>query len=279
MLDTFRKKHNNLNDRNRKEIVAYCETWDENECQNCQTSFEDLEYQAQIKEEITGKKRILPVYTVDHIDNDDSHLDGYIDVDENSKRCGIRNIKKTVKRIWHKWGNCRRLCWPCNRLEGIRKRKTILSDKVTREKQDRLNNQDKFLFECEQQINERGHICYKAIAKAGENICGMGEHACARYLDTAIKTPENPNGKFIDFAYTCEGRFCNGSHVSWVNVKPDIIIDEERKLLEREWSHEYPDYDQNTPEDKDKIRQFKERFLKPWISKQEFITPRLKLTW
>ena len=276
MFGFITKKYCNMNDKTRKEVIEWCETWDNNKCQKCSTAFSELEKQAQVIEEITGQKRILPVYTADHKDGDSSHLDGYIDVDWNNKPIDANSDISPRKQVWHKFGNMRRFCWSCNRLEGIIKRKTIRSEKFTREKLDRVTNEDTFIFEAENQINERGDVCYVALCKAGKNICDSSEVTCKRYFDTEIRTAENPSGKFRKFAYSCEGQFCNGEHVSWANIKPDKIIEREKKQLEREWLMQFPEL--KTDAD---IRQWEMTvgFGRKYINKEHFINERLKFTW
>lgn len=274
------KIYHNMNHDTRTEINEWCNTWDDNQCQRCGTSFKLLEKEAEEKARIQGMERKLPVYVIDHDDGDSSHNDGYIAVDSNGIPVNRNKRSKSVNKIWHKFGNCRRLCWPCNRLAGIIKRKSATSDRMTREKRDRLVNEQVYLFEVETQINERGHVCYKAIIKAGKNICDSSEVTCGRYLDTEIKTPENPKGKFHIYPYECEGKFCNGSHVSWANVKPDIIIEQERVQLEREWEMEYgyPRGYEQDPEDA--VRQWNMQHIhKKWVSKEQFVNNRLETTW
>lgn len=272
------KDYNNMNDKTRKEIVAWAKTWDNEQCQKCGGSFTELEIQEQIKIEMGGKPRILPVFTVDHRDGDSSHNDGYIDVDELSKPLSYGSQKPIHNRVHHKYGNCRRLCWPCNRIAGILTRKTIGTATATREKQDRVNNEQIFIFECENQINEREHVCYKAMTKAGKNICDSSEITCARYLDTEIRTPENPRAKFQQFPYTCEGKFCNGSHVCWFGVKPSIVIEQERIQHEREWERQYTLPFEGS-EQTMRVTQFERATGMKWIPKEEFIKARLKLDW
>lgn len=290
MFDRFKKGYHNMNDKTRQEVTEWCKAWDNNECQRCGASFAELEKQAQIIEEATGRKRILPVFTIDHKDGDSSHNDGYIDVDESNKPIRLNDIKKASKQIWYKFGNCRRLCWACNRIAGVITRKSPSSERMTQEKQDRINHEQIFLFEIENQVNTRGHVCYRAICKAGKNVCDSSEITCNRYLDTEIRTPENPTGKFHSFAYECNGKFCNGTHVSWANIKPDVIIEEERKQLEREWEMQYDlshwttkRYEEHEPSTEEQaIFQWEHSQLssgKDWISKEQYVNQRLKVNW
>lgn len=275
------KKYLNMNDKTRKDIVDWCKTWDCDRCQKCNVHFGDLEYQAQIKEEEEGIKRVLPVYTVDHEDNDSSHNDGYIDVDEHNQPLPFDKLEFAVKRIWHKFGNCRRLCWPCNRIEGIIKRKTTGTDRMTREKQDKINNEETFVDECKTQLNERQHFCLKGMINAGKSVCDSSPVTCERYLNGEIRTPENPKGEFRKFKFVCGGAFCNGTHISFHNTKPDVIIDEERRMLEREWEMQYS-LPGNYENQEDAIRQwnFRDNNLgNKWISKADYVNTRLKLEW
>ena len=184
MFDLFKKKYRHMNDKVRQDIIAWCESWDNQECQRCGTSFIELEKQGQVLEEITGRQRILPYFIIDHKDGDSTHDDGYIDVDEQGIPIRLRDTKKAQNHVRHKYGNCRRICWACNRIAGIITRKTLSSERYTQEKQDRINHEQIFIFEIETQINERGHVCYRAVTKAGKNICDSSEITCNRYLDT-----------------------------------------------------------------------------------------------
>lgn len=265
-----------LNGKIRDEIIAWCKTWDADRCQKCGQEFSELERQSQIIEEQTGQKRILPVYVADHRDGNESHIDGYIDVDHEKKPIEKHSNISPRKQIWHKFGNMRRLCWSCNRIEGIIKRKTLGSERHTREKQDRVSNEGLFIFETENQINERGDVCYLGMCKAGVNVCDSSEVTCRRYLDSQIRTPENPNGKFHLFPWTCGGKFCNGNHVSWANIKPEKVLEKEREIYEREWSMQYPDLQSD-----DAVRKWEHSvgFDRKWVSKEHYVSERLKLTW
>lgn len=279
-MKKIKDKYFSMNDAIRQKITAWCKTWDDDMCQNCSIPFSELEHQERLNVEMGGEPRILPVYTIDHIDNDSSHNDGYIDVDSDNNPLPLKKRELTVTRIHHKYGNCRRLCWSCNRIQGHIKRKTTGSTVMTREKQDRINNEEKFLFETENQINEREHICYKAMTKAGKSICDSSEVTCQRYLDTEIRTPENPKAKFTLFNYTCDGKYCNGTHVCWAGIKPDVIIQEEKTILEREWQMQY-----TLPsgyEHDEAIRQWAnkwENMGKKWIPKEAYVRERLQLSW
>lgn len=280
-IDDIRKKYHNMNDSTRKDITDWCKSWDNDQCQHCSISFAELEVQAQMNEEMGGKPRILPVFTVDHRDNDSTHNDGYIDVDSNNNPLPLNRLSESVRRIWHKYGNCRRLCWSCNRIQGHLKRHPTGTGNMTQEKTDRINNENRYLFEVETQINEREHVCYKAMIKAGKAIVDSSEVTCQRYIDTAIITPENPSAKFMLFSYTCDGKFCNGTHVTWANIKPDVIIREELAILEREWEMIYA-LPTGFETHEESLRQWKYRndnLGKKWISKEEYIRVRLKKTW
>jgi hypothetical protein len=281
LFDKFRKKYSNMNGRIRDEVNAWCRTWDQNKCQRCNVSFDELERQAQIQEEVTGRKRILPVFVDDHKDGDSSHLDGYIDVDEHNKPVCLNDSSKPARQVWHKFGNMRRICYPCNRIAGLITRKTVGSSVATREKQDRVNNEQVFIFECRQQIEERQHICKKEVCKAGKNICDSSEITCLRYIDTEINTVSNPKGEFDQFAYTCSGKFCNGEHICLHGVKPDVIIEEERRQLEREWEMQYQ-LPSGYKDEATAIRQWEQDFAnlgRPWVSKEQYVNERLHMNW
>lgn len=283
MFDGLRKKYFNMNDRVRKDIVKWCESWDDGKCQRCGSLFNDLEHQAQLKTEVTGIPRILPVYTNDHIDGDSSHVDGYVEIDE-STNLPIPHGKVVLnaKRVWHKYGNMRRLCWSCNRIVGVITRKRKITAPATQEKQDRIANEGQFIHEVRTQLDERSHICYKEICKAGKNICDSSEITCQRYLDTEIRSSSNPNGDFHLFSYQCGGFACNGDHISWAGMKPDIILNEERKALEREWKTLYDiDVYANVPHEQ-AISQWSSEWQnlgKQWISCEKYVNDRLKFSW
>lgn len=276
MFDKFKKRYHNMNAETRKEVVDWNKTWDRNCCQKCSTSFEALEKEAQMQAEMTGVSRILPVFVVDHIDGDSSHLDGYIGVDSQNNPIPNGSEIQAAKQIHHRFGNTRRLCWPCNRIAGVAKTKTVNTLMTTREKQDRINNEQKLIAELELQINERGHVCYKAFCKAGKSICDSSEITCSRYVDTDVRTPENPTGKFRIFPYECNGKFCNGSHLSWANVKPDVIIQEEIKILEREWEMRFGGVESEEELRKDIHKMY---LWNSYETKEQYINKRIQRTW
>lgn len=284
-----KRDYYNMNDRTRKPLLEWCATWDNDLCQGCGRTFADLESESQIIEEMTGRKRILSVYVLDHRDGDSSHLDGEVDVDMNGKPISYGSLEKPAKTIWHKFGNMRRYCWSCNKLAGIIKRKSVGQGDTTRAKLDRINNEGVFIYEVENLINKKGHVCFKAMIKAGKNICDSSEVTCERYLTEEIKSPENPSGIFRIFHYPhitktgkCGGDFCNGDHVSFASTKPDLVIDAERQKLEQEWETNfgYPEGYESDPDGA--IQRWKERWhglTIEWIPKEQYVNKRIKFNW
>lgn len=244
-----KKKYKNQNAKKREEYMPFVLARQGYCCNQCGKTVDSLIIESQIKEEMTGVKRVLPVVVQDHIDGDSNHDDGI-----DGTYCG----------------NIQYICWSCNRSKNPYRVKSLgLGSTTSREKLDRIQNFAPFMNWLHHFVEDHEHICYKEMLAGGtRHANGSVQITLSRYFEEELFTKANPNGKYQVIQYNCGSTLCNGEHVCFRGKKPQSIIEEEKKALELEWKHKYGmteyDWKHNTSTS-----------YKPYVSKEDYVNERL----
>lgn len=218
------RSNSNMNVFEREIALPYLLCRDGYKCNRCKISLNSLLEAALIKEEYGGKPRILPLLTVDLIDDVSSH------------RVDIYNVEIM--------NNLQLTCYPCNRNKNLHKLDLSASSgrEPSREKKDNLAFEAAFHRNFQTYLHDNQEACFKLLMMNSKNFSEGGNQVTViRYFENELYTKVNKKGKYQKFPFKCDAEECNGTHICLVGTKPTKLLDAERQQLESTWYVEYFD--------------------------------------
>jgi|APSaa5957512535_1039671.scaffolds.fasta_scaffold01792_11 hypothetical protein len=212
--------YQNMNSRDRDIGRCYAFARYGRKCYHCGISIIDLVESADLKEELTGISRKLPVILLDKLSNDGQHNDP-TDPDLVPS------------------------CYPCNR----NKNKYDLSSTFgspSREKIDSIKFRTSFHNNLRTFLTDNDHVCYIEMIDGCEKLSNGGmQKACTQYYRTRKLSKLNPDGYYVEFAYDCGASNCNGCHISLKGMIPMSLLKQESHDLKKDYDHEYMNGDED----------------------------------
>lgn len=236
-----------MNAKNREIAMCYAIARYGRKCYHCSTSIEELINEAEMKCELTGKERKLPVILLDKKNNDGQHNDP-TDPDLVPS------------------------CYSCNRNKNKHNLSQTSGREPSREKLDSLKHEPIYHNNLRFMIIDNEHVCFNEMKYAGKELSeGMNEVTCLRYYRSQKITKANSDGIYSEFPYNCGSSDCNGVHVTLVNTIPKTILIQEVYDLKKDYDKEY------MSGDRERFQSHSSTMLREFITFREYYTQRTNL--
>lgn len=210
-----------MNARQRDIAICYALARYGRMCYHCSTSIEDLIEEAELKAEIEGKERKLPVIILDKLNND-----------------GVHSNPTDPDLVPS--------CWSCNRNKNKHDLSQSSGREPSREKLDTLTHEPAYHTNLENKLQDDEHLCFNEMKYAGKELSeGMNEVTALRYFNSKKLTNANPKGRYQLFPYNCGSPDCNGNHVCLNGMVPKGLLEREVHILKNEYDGKYMNGDEN----------------------------------